>query len=131
MIFCTNFVQAYFCFTGVKHGQTFLDTLNFKGSLPTKFSDDMVRPAIVTIFRMARFYNKLFTPIREDQIKFTKLAIEYYQKIVAYCSANPDQAKKVEFEHNQSISVIDLLERQIKMHAKAAEEMEKSEGAVN
>jgi len=127
----TYFVKAYFCFTGVKHGQTFLDTLNINGSLPTKFSDEMVRPAIVTIFRIARFYNKLFTPIREDQIRFTKLAIEYYQRIVDYCATNADQAKKVEFEHNQSVSVIDLLERQIKMHAKAAEEMEKSEGDLN
>ena len=99
--------------------------------MPTKFSDEMVRPAIVTIFRIARFYNKLFTPIREDQIRFTKLAIEYYQRIVDYCATNADQAKKVEFEHNQSVSVIDLLERQIKMHAKAAEEMEKSEEGLN
>ena len=103
-----------------------MDTLNVDGKLPKKFSDDTVRAAIVTVFRMARFYNKVFTPIREDQMKYTKLAIEYYQKITNYCSENPDHAKKVEFEQNQSISVIDLLERQIKMHAKAAEEMANS-----
>ena len=119
-------MQAFFCFTGVKHGQSFMDTLNVDGKLPEKFSDDTVRAAIVTVFRMARFYNKVFTPIREDQMKYTKLAIEYYQKITNYCSENPDHAKKVEFEQNQSISVIDLLERQIKMHAKAAEEMANS-----
>jgi len=116
--------MAYFCFTGIKHCQTFLDSLNVDGKLPSKFPEDTVKPAMVTIFRMARFYNKVFTPIREDQNKFTKQAIEYYQKVVDYCTANPDQTRKVDFELNQSISVIDLLERQLQMHAKAAEEME-------
>ena len=120
------FLQAYFCFTGVQHGQAFLDTLNVNNARPTKFTDDTVKPAIMTLYRMGRFYNKVFTPIRDDQMKYTKLAIEYYQKVVDYCAANPDQAKKVKFEMSQSISVIDLLERQIKMHAKAAEEMANS-----
>ena len=118
--------QAHFCFTGVKHCQTFLDTLNKDGKLPTRFPDDFVQPAIVTIFRMARFYNKVFTPIGEDQIKYTKLAIEHYRRITTYCDANQDQLKKVEHELQQSISTIDLLERQIKMHEKTAEEMANS-----
>ena len=53
----------------------------------TRYSDDLVRPAMVAMFRVGKFYNKIFTPIGEDQVKFTEIAIEWYQKVVEYCKA--------------------------------------------
>ena len=58
-----------------------------KAGTKTRYSDDMVRPAMVAMFRVGKFYNKIFTPIGEDQVKFTEIAIEWYQKVVEYCQA--------------------------------------------
>ena len=82
----------------------------------------MVRPAIMATFRGAKFYNKIFTPIGKDQVKFSKLAIDWYQDIVDYCGQQPAHRHLVENELGHSISTIDLLERQLKMHAKATAE---------
>ena len=52
-------------------------------------------------------------------MKFTKLAIDWYQDIVDYCQQHPGHKYLVENEFSHSASTIDLLERQLKMHAKA------------
>ena len=39
------------------------------------YTEDMVRPAVLAMFRRAKFYNKVFTPIGEDQV--TKLYYHY------------------------------------------------------
>ena len=85
----------------------------------TRYSDELVRPAMVAMFRAGKFYNKIFTPIGDDQVKFTEIAIEWYQKVVDYCRDNPDQKTTVELELDHCVSTIDLLERQLKMHAKS------------
>ena len=90
----------------------------------TRYSDDLVRPAMVAIFRVGKFYNKIFTPIGEDQIKFTEIAIEWYQKVVDYCRDNPDQKKTVALELDHCVSTIDLLDRQLKMHAKSVADIQ-------
>ena len=95
------FLQAFFCFNGIRHCEKFLETLVVKGKAGTKtrYSDDMVRPAMVAMFRVGKFYNKIFTPIGEDQVKFTEIAIEWYQKVVDYCQVElstavvPDQVR--------------------------------------
>ena len=79
----------------------------------------MVRPAMVAMFRIGKFYNKIFTPIGDDQVKFTEIAIEWYEKVVAYCQDNPDQKKAVSLELDHCVSTIDLLQRQLKMHARS------------
>ena len=80
-------LKAYYCFTGVKHCERFLSTLAPTTSSSTvTYADDMVqennhiiyptvsknmcqvRAAIVAMFRRAKFYNKIFTPIGEDQV---------------------------------------------------------------
>ena len=85
----------------------------------TRYSDELVRPAMVAMFRVGKFYNKIFTPIGDDQVKFTKIAIEWYQKVVDYCRDNPDQKTTVGLELDHCVSTIDLLDRQLKMHAKS------------
>ena len=77
--------KAYYCFSGIRLCERFLETLPVgdggeRGDLSPKYSDEMVRPAIVAMFRIGKFYNKIFTPIGEDQVKFTEIAIEWYNK---------------------------------------------------
>ena len=84
----------------------------------------MVRPAMVAMFRVGKFYNKIFTPIGEDQVKFTEMAMEWYQKVVDYCHHNPDQKKMAEVELDHCVSTIDLLDRQLKMHAKSVADIQ-------
>ena len=114
------FEQAYYCFSGIRLCEKFLDTLRVEGAPSGKYSDDMVRPAIVATFRIGKFYNKIFTPIGEDQVKFTEIAIEWYEKVVDYCQAHPDQAEGLELERSQSVSTVDLLRRQLKIHANSS-----------
>ena len=90
----------------------------------TRYSDALVRPAMVAVFRVGKFYNKIFTPIGEDQVKFTEIAIEWYQKVVDYCRDNPDQKTTVGLELDHCVSTIDLLDRQLKMHAKSVADIQ-------
>ena len=62
-------MQSYYCLTGVKHCDTFLFTL---GADTVTYTEDMVRPAIIAMFRRAKFYNKIFTPIGDDQVRNNK-----------------------------------------------------------
>ena len=81
-----------------------------------------VRAAIVAMFRRAKFYNKIFTPIGEDQVtnnintcnthcdccdivmhdtsqvRFTQLAISGYQQILDYAASHPHHARQLEAE---------------------------------
>ena len=95
-----------------------------KAGTRTRYSDDLVRPAMVAIFRVGKFYNKIFTPIGDDQVRFTEIAMEWYQKVVDYCQDNPDQKKAVALELDHCISTIDLLDRQLKMHAKSVADIQ-------
>ena len=56
-------------------------------------------------------------------MRFTRLAIAGYRRMAEYCEQHPDQAGLVERELEQSISTADLLDRQLKMEAKAAAEL--------
>ena len=105
------------------------------------YTEDMVRPAIIAMFRRAKFYNKIFTPIGDDQVrninkfdktkttkcvqvKFTQLAISGYQRILDYCAAHPHHQRLASQEHAASLATVDLLQRQLKMHAQAKQQQQ-------
>ena len=106
------------------------------------YTEDMVRPAIIAMFRRAKFYNKIFTPIGDDQVrnnkfyktdiynyicvqvKFTELAISGYQRILDYCAAHPHHQRLASQEHAASLATVDLLQRQLKMHAQAKQQQQ-------
>ena len=136
----SNF-QSYYCLTGVKHCDAFLLTL---GADTVTYTEDMVRPAIIAMFRRAKFYNKIFTPIGDDQVqiykfyknktgthminliqvRFTELAIAGYQRILDYCAAHPHHRRLASQEHAASLDTVDLLQRQLKMHAQAKQQIQ-------
>lgn len=118
--------MTYYCFTGIKRCQRFLSTLGYKDA-KTTFADDMVQAAILTLFRIGKFYAKIFTPIGDDQVKFTELAIESYQAVVDYCQYHPHHLRHVTSEHSQCLNTIDMLQRQLKMHAKATQEQDQAQ----
>ena len=77
----------------------------------TRYSDDLVRPAMVAMFRVGKFYNKIFTPIGEDQVKFTKIAMKWYQAVVDYCQDNPDQKETAAVELDKRPCCVDIFEK--------------------
>lgn len=52
-------------------------------------------------------------------MRFTQLAIAGYQRVLDYCAAHPHHLRLVPQEHAASLATVDLLQRQLKMHAKA------------
>ena len=136
-----QYFQSYYCLTGVKHCDAFLLTL---GADTVTYTEDMVRPAIIAMFRRAKFYNKIFTPIGDDQVqidkfyktktrphviyliqvRFTQLAIAGYQRILDYCAAHPHHRRLASQEHAASLDTVDLLQRQLKMHAQAKHQIQ-------
>jgi len=114
--------MAYYCFTGIKHCESFLSTV-LDESKNSSFTEEMIRPGVLVMFRKAKFYNKIFTPIGTDQVKFTELAIDSYQKIAEYCESHPHHRKHVQQEYSDSVSTSDMLTRQLKMHAKATQDI--------
>ena len=118
--------QAYYCFTGIKHCEKFLSTLNYKDATTT-FPEDMVQAAVITLFRVGKFYAKIFTPIAEDQVRFTQEAIKSYQSVVDYCRHHPHHLKHVTSEHSQCLNTVDMLQRQLHMHARATQDQDDTE----
>ena len=53
-------------------------------------------------------------------MKYTEIAIDWYEKVVDYCQAHHDQAAGLELERSQSVSTVDLLRRQLKIHANSS-----------
>ena len=38
------------------------------GTVPGRLEEQQARPVLLALHRQARFYNKIFTPVREDQV---------------------------------------------------------------
>ena len=38
------------------------------GTVPGRLGEQQARPVLLALYRQARFYNKIFTPMREDQV---------------------------------------------------------------
>jgi hypothetical protein len=60
---------------------------------------------VVSLFRRARFYNKLFTPLAEEQVAYTERAVACYSLVSAYCEANPDHGVACAQELDSSVQV--------------------------
>ena len=57
-------------------------------------------------------------------MRFTQLAIAGYQRILDYCSAHPHHQRLASQEHSASLATVDLLQRQLKMHAEAKQQIQ-------
>ena len=78
----------------VKFFQSFLDSLKRNGELPETFDDDVVRPALVAQFYVARLYAKMICADKRTKVEFLKKCWDIYEYLVNYCDAHPNMPEK-------------------------------------
>ncbi|KAK2158859.1 hypothetical protein LSH36_162g01012 [Paralvinella palmiformis] len=79
--------------------QAYLDTLkDTNKQLPSKYSEEDERPAMVAHFCMGRLHSKYIESDPAVQIRNVKRSLDCYQYVVDYCKRNPESEPKVKSE---------------------------------
>ncbi|KAM6977450.1 KIF-binding protein [Aplochiton taeniatus] len=110
------------CASSTKYFQMFLDSLRSPdGKFPEHLEDEVLRPALVARFRMARLYSKLISASPTVQLDNLNLALDCYKFVVQYCEDHPGAAAAVETELELSQEMVSLLPIKInRLQAKIA-----------
>lgn len=87
----------------IKFFQTFIDSMKHKGTLPETYDDDIVRPALVSHFCIARLCSKFVGLETRTKLENLKTSVDLYNYIVNYCDSHPDMPKEA-FEDELQIS---------------------------
>ncbi|XP_029465015.1 KIF1-binding protein [Rhinatrema bivittatum] len=94
----------------IKNYEIFLDLLKDpEKKFPEKLEEDVLRPAMVAKFHIARLYGKLITSDGKKQLENMQLSLENYIFLVEYCKKHEDAIKAVETELELSKEMVDLL----------------------
>ncbi|XP_019394057.1 PREDICTED: KIF1-binding protein [Crocodylus porosus] len=94
----------------VKYYELFLDSLRNPDKIfPEKLEDDVLRPAMVAKFHIARLYGKLITSDGKKQLENMQTSLEYYTFLVDYCEKYPDAVHAIETELELSKEMVGLL----------------------
>ncbi|XP_059373575.1 KIF-binding protein-like isoform X3 [Carassius carassius] len=100
----------HLCSSSIKYYQMFLDSIRSpEGKFPEKLEDDLLRPALVAKFRVARLQSKLISSNLATQLENLNHSLESYSFIVQYCEENPEAKKAVETELELSNEMVSLL----------------------
>ncbi|XP_003969525.1 KIF-binding protein [Takifugu rubripes] len=100
----------HLCSSAVKYFHMFLDSLRSPdGKFPEKMEEDVLRPALVARFRMARLYSKLICSLPSAQLENLNKALDNYTCITQYCEEHPEAAAAVETELELSKEMVELL----------------------
>uniref|UniRef100_A0A8C1ULZ1 KIF-binding protein n=1 Tax=Cyprinus carpio TaxID=7962 RepID=A0A8C1ULZ1_CYPCA len=98
------------CSSSMKYYQMFLDSIRSpEGKFPEKLEDEVLRPALVAKFRVARLQSKLISNNLATQLENLNHSLESYSFIVQYCEENPEAKKAVETELELSNEMVSLL----------------------
>ncbi|KAM8876616.1 KIF-binding protein [Synchiropus picturatus] len=98
------------CAASAKYFQMFLDSLRSpEGKFPERLEQEVLRPALVARFRVARLYSRLISSIPSEQLENLSKSLENYKFLVQYCEDQPDAAKEVETELELSREMVGLL----------------------
>ncbi|XP_069466714.1 KIF-binding protein isoform X2 [Ambystoma mexicanum] len=96
--------------SAIKYYEMFLDSLKSPDKkVPERLEEDVVRPALVAKFHIARLYGKLITADGKKQLENMQTSLEYYSFLVEYCDKNEDAIKVVETELELSKEMATLL----------------------
>jgi len=106
--------MAYISRQSIDTQEKILDLILVDENVEESHIEDYLR----ALYFIAKTYNKSFSPRKNEQIEFTQKAIEYYDKIIAYCQSNETAKSLIKNELKSSIDAKDLLERQIKTYQK-------------
>ncbi|KAG7462765.1 hypothetical protein MATL_G00188270 [Megalops atlanticus] len=112
----------HLCTASIKYYQMFLDSIRSpEGKFPEKLEDDVLRPALVAKFRIARLHSRLISPSVSTQLENLSKSLECYNFVVHYCEENPEAKKSVETELELSEEMVSLLPLKInRLRAKLA-----------
>lgn len=98
----------------IKYYELFLDSLrNPDKVFPEELEEDVLRPAMVAKFHIARLYGKLITSDSKKQLENMQTSLEYYMFLVDYCEKHPDAVRAVETELELSKEMMGLLPTRI------------------
>ncbi|KAI5617449.1 KIF1-binding protein-like, partial [Silurus asotus] len=100
----------HLCLASIKYYQMFLDSIRSpEGKFPEKLEDDILRPALVAKFRIARLQSKIISGNQASQLENLSLSLESYNFVVQYCEEHPEAKKAVETELELSEEMVSLL----------------------
>ncbi|KAM4597025.1 KIF-binding protein [Fundulus diaphanus] len=100
----------HLCSASAKYFQMFLDSLcSPEGKPPEHLEEEVLRPALVARFRVARLHSKLISSSPPVQMENLNRALENYKYVVQYCEAHPEATAAVETELELSTEMVGLL----------------------
>uniref|UniRef100_A0A1A8Q8G1 KIF-binding protein n=1 Tax=Nothobranchius rachovii TaxID=451742 RepID=A0A1A8Q8G1_9TELE len=100
----------HLCSASAKFFQMFLDSLcSPEGKPPEHLEEEVLRPALVARFRVARLHSKLISSSPAVQLENLDSSLQNYKYVVQYCEAHPEAAAAVETELELSKEMVGLL----------------------
>ncbi|KAG7236001.1 hypothetical protein INR49_001399 [Caranx melampygus] len=100
----------HLCSASAKYFQMFLDSLcSPEGKFPEHLEEEVLRPALVARFRVARLHSRLISSTPSVQLDNLNRSLENYKYVVQYCEAHPDAAPAAETELELSKEMVGLL----------------------
>ncbi|KAG9275592.1 KIF1-binding protein [Astyanax mexicanus] len=98
------------CTSSIKYYEMFLDSLRSpEGKFPEVLEDDVLRPALVAKFSVARLQSKIISTSLAVQLENLTRSLECYNFIMQYCMDHPEAKKAVETELELSEEMVSLL----------------------
>ncbi|XP_036592756.1 KIF-binding protein isoform X1 [Trichosurus vulpecula] len=96
--------------SAIKYYELFLDSLKDPNKVfPEQLGEDVLRPALVAKFHIARLYGKLITSDGRKELDNMQASLEYYTFLVDYCERYPEAVHAVETELELSKEMAGLL----------------------
>ncbi|KAM4703311.1 KIF-binding protein [Rhinophrynus dorsalis] len=96
--------------SAIKYYEMFLDSLrNPEKKFPEVLEEDVLRPAMVAKFHIARLYGKLISTDGKKQLENIQTSLSYYSFLVDYCEKHEEAIKAVETELELSKEMVALL----------------------
>ncbi|XP_034536661.1 KIF-binding protein [Notolabrus celidotus] len=100
----------HLCSASAKFFQMFLDSLcSPEGKVPEHLEEEVLRPALVARFRVARLHSRLISSVPSVQLENLNRSLEHYKYVVQYCEAHPDATAVVMTELELSTEMVGLL----------------------
>ncbi|KAM9765712.1 KIF-binding protein [Menidia menidia] len=100
----------HLCAASAKHYQMFLDSMcSPDGKSPEHLEEEVLRPALVARFRVARLHSKLISSLPTVQLDNLNKSLENYKYVVQYCETHPEAAAAAETELELSKEMVGLL----------------------
>ncbi|KAJ8359922.1 hypothetical protein SKAU_G00164470 [Synaphobranchus kaupii] len=100
----------HLCTASMKYYQMFLDSVRSPdGKFPEKLEDEVLRPALVAKFRIARLHSRLISASPAAQMENISSSLGCYNFLVEYCQTHPEARQAVETELELSEEMVSLL----------------------